>query len=137
MFIAVVKKKSGARYDFTSHLPLVSSNRTTSNEASPTFNPLPLIEHETVTDLNLGTSSPTICSVSHLLFPQEDGVLPTTGCQKCKLERKLCVPSGLGSSCFNCVQAGFRFCDHHQTLDQLVQTQLELAETYAMASDGM
>ncbi|KAJ7306317.1 hypothetical protein DFH08DRAFT_976044 [Mycena albidolilacea] len=118
MFVAVVKKKSGARYDFTSHLPLVSSNRTTSNEASPTFNPLPLIEHETVTDLNL-----------------EDGVLPTTGCQKCKLERKLCVPSGLGSSCFNCIQAGFRFCDHHQTLDQLVQTQLELAETYAMASD--
>ncbi|KAJ7358351.1 hypothetical protein DFH08DRAFT_1043321 [Mycena albidolilacea] len=82
VFVAVVKKKSGARYDFTSHLPM----------------------HETVTDLNLGTPPPDPLALS-LIFH------------------------------FHKKTAGFRFCDHHQTLDQLLQTQLELAETYVMASD--
>ncbi|KAJ7845151.1 hypothetical protein B0H14DRAFT_2584870 [Mycena olivaceomarginata] len=119
------KPVTGAKLTVARELSAAELNAVTGNFKS--------IFTHMVTNKEFGTN-PTDKNPAPEDFPI---VLPTIGCQKCKLEHKHCIPSGLGSSYFNCVQAGFCFCDHHQTLNQLMQTQLELAETYAMASDGV
>ncbi|KAJ7826545.1 hypothetical protein B0H13DRAFT_2680677 [Mycena leptocephala] len=122
-FVMLVKKRPSHVYKFSSHQPETSTNRTSRPDLAalpPLSKPVALIPEETVTQVSFENAITTIDS-----------------CLRCNLEHKRCIPLGLGASCANCIKERFRFCDHHLTLQEILDFHARVASDVIEANDKL
>ncbi|KAJ7847676.1 hypothetical protein B0H13DRAFT_2405594 [Mycena leptocephala] len=121
--VVLVKKRPSHIYKFSSHQPETSTNRTSRPNLTallPLSKPMVLIPEETVTQVSF-----------------ENAITAINSCLRCELEHKHCIPLGLGASCANCVKERFRFCDHHLTLQEILDFHARVASDVIEADDKL
>ncbi|KAJ7823776.1 hypothetical protein B0H13DRAFT_2281030 [Mycena leptocephala] len=122
-FVVLVKKRPSHVYKFSSHQPETSTNRTSRPDLAalpPLSKPVALIPEETVTQVSF-----------------ENAITAIDSCLRCNLEHKRCIPLGLGASCANCIKERFRFCDHHLTLQEILDFHARVASDVIEADDKL
>ncbi|KAJ7815936.1 hypothetical protein B0H13DRAFT_2293239 [Mycena leptocephala] len=67
----------------------------------------------------------------------ENAITAIDSCLRCNLEHKRCIPLGLGASCANCIKERFRFCDHHLTLQEILDFHARVASDVIEADDKL
>ncbi|KAJ7903982.1 hypothetical protein B0H13DRAFT_2334915 [Mycena leptocephala] len=122
-FVVLIKKRPSHVYKFSSHQPETSTNRTSKPDLAallPISKPVALIPEETVTQVSFKNTITAIDS-----------------CLRCELEHKRCIPLGLGASCTNCVKERFCFCNHHLTLQEILDFHACVASDVIEADDKL